>query len=137
MTISNNLKVEMVFLLIEVRTAESSYLNYCDICQHQSRVIKQVQISLSKFGWLGRRCFYALLHVVYETYQTKTTKLNQTNKTSQRCQIKPIKPNQTKLSQPNLSKQTYRTEQTNRDLSLHMSSICDHWLCHIRSDSAM
>ena len=43
----------MVFLLIEVRTAESSYLNYCDICQHQSRVIKQVQISLSKFGWLG------------------------------------------------------------------------------------
>ena len=91
----------MVFLLIEVRTAESSYLNYCDICQHQSRVIKQVQISLSKFGWLGRRCFYALLHVVYETYQTKTTKLNQTNKTQQTKPPKDAKLNLSNQTKPN------------------------------------
>ena len=109
MTISNNLKVEIVFLLIEVRTAESSYLNYCDICQHQSRVIKQVQISLSKFGWLGGRCFYALLHFVYETYQTKTTKLNQTNKTQQ---TKP--PKDAKL---NLSNQTKPTKLIETNLS--------------------
>ena len=32
MTISNNLEVEMAFLLVVVRTSESSYLNYCDIC---------------------------------------------------------------------------------------------------------
>ena len=95
----------MVFLLIEVRTAESSYLNYCDICQHQSRVIKQVQISLSKFGWLGGKYqgyVYVLLHFVFKTYQTKTTKLNLPNQAHQT--------KHTKSTKINLSNQTYQNK---------------------------
>ena len=73
----------------------------------------------------------------------KPTKPNLPSLPNQTCQTKHTKPNllsqtcQTKPTKPNIPNQTCQNEQTNLDLFLLISSICEHWICNVWSDCVM